>query len=110
MLKPSSFEYPPYSPHPLPIPVPPRESIEPFTIVIQPHGLFPPGPIPADFEPPATTREPSSTVWIVIFESNEHSIPPFTAAVDTIEFVPAPTIVAELPQTVTAAVVFTLIS
>jgi hypothetical protein len=110
MLKAFSCEWLSYSPLPLPIPVPPLESTEPFRIVIQPQRPFQPDPIPVDTEPPLTNKELSPTVWIVIFESAEHSSPPLLSPRETIEFVPAPMSVAELPEIVTAAVVFTVMS
>jgi hypothetical protein len=98
------------SPRPVPIPVPPLESTDPFRIVTQPHRPFKPVPIPAESEPPLTDKEPSPADFIVIFESNEHSIPPFASAVETIVLLPDPTIVTELPEIVTAAVVVMLMS
>jgi hypothetical protein len=43
-----------------------------------------------------------------MFESNEHSIPAFPSEVELSVFIPAVTIVAELPEIVTGAAVVTL--
>jgi hypothetical protein len=42
-----------------------------------------------------------------MFEFNEHSIPAFPTAVETIEFAPTPMSVAELAEILTDAVVLT---
>jgi hypothetical protein len=43
-----------------------------------------------------------------MFEPSEHSIPAFPAPIEVMAFVPVPTIVTELAEMVTAAVLFIL--
>jgi hypothetical protein len=84
--------------------------MEPFRIVIQPHVPFPLVPIPAEVLVPVTYKGLSPAAWIVMFESDEHSIPAFPSAIGVIVFVAAAMSVAELAEIMTDAVVLRLMS
>jgi hypothetical protein len=96
-------------PDPLPRPVPPSLSTEPFSIEIEPHVPFPPLPMPADNEPPLTKRWPADSPAIVRFEPEEQSRPARAAERDKIAFAPRPISVIELPEIVVAVVAFKMI-
>jgi hypothetical protein len=83
---------------PGPIPVPPVDDSEQFTISIDSHVPFAPAPTPDDLEPPVTINEPLKSDVNVRFDHKEHSIPARLSDDEQTTFVPSDINVTELEK------------